>query len=134
MIFGRHFYDVIEGRETRAKQISPVQFLCDRELGICGTSNHIVKQNFKIDSADRFDDFWTYTAKQRVFKRELNKIRYDMHFKKLNVISKRVYIRKIFERLRCWLRVMYIAFPAGIGRCVELTIMKNFRYSIPWQE
>lgn len=114
---------------TCVKQISPVQFLRVQELGIHQTSNHFMKQEIEIDRRRYiFGGLWSYTAKRRVDRWELNKICDASQYKEAEYRSKRKYIEEFIEKIfSC--RALYIAFPAGIGRRVELIVMDNLRFS-----
>ena len=150
--------DVQRDRIRNARRISPVQFLRDRELGIRGTNERIVRQGVTIE----YDSihYWPYYARQQVYQRLLDECKSEeeedynpyMNFDLClseeenysNMCGYRAFIRhrqmylcERYEKSKMYYyseRIFgkihdssnyFIAIPAGVGRCVELFVMKN---------
>ena len=90
-------YKIEERKKLR--QISPIQFLRDRELGMHGTNEPIFKQRATIECG-------------MILRYESRDIYY--------------WAEKIIKKIQY--RSEFIASPAGIGRYIELILMNDFNY------
>lgn len=127
-------------RFTGVQRISLAQFLCDRELGIRGTSERIVRQGVDIETESPYD--WPYHVRWEVYrwmldecKREVDK-EFEWHYKYgvLRYYNEKNYdcndwAMKIIQKIE-YNEVLYIAIHTGIGKCIELIIMNYHDYNI----
>lgn len=117
--------------ETDVQRISPVQFLRDRELGIRGTGERIVRQKIDIDiDAESVYD-WPYHVRRKVYGRMLDKCVKEQDESKLAAYlpyHKRDdyyhWSTKIIHEIE-YNSALYITIYTCIGKCIELLVVDN---------
>jgi hypothetical protein len=119
---------------TDVRRISPVQFLRDRELGIRGTGQRIVRQGVVIDTEFPYD--WDSDVRRKVYRRlrdECVDEEKERAARCTNVapyyiepiVDNRYWATKIFEKINYECETLYIKIRTGIGQYVELVVVNN---------
>ena len=108
-------------------QISPVQFLRDRELGIRGTSERVVRQGVVIQ-----EDLvkWPYHASRKVYTWVRDNL-CTFDDEDCDVLDGCMSAEKKYkqaEKIAYYIgSALYIKIPAGNGKCIELMMICNDR-------